>query len=186
MTCSALRHALVNQAMTLGDAKTASATTCWHPNGDPRPRDSAGVLALRLQDTADTRTERPAPHHRQPILIRSVSAQHRPFPSTTPNRLSVLSEHRKPTKLIGIPNRSASNLARHRALPNARSRWNQLTPRVRCPSLRNPHGGPSVRSAQAGPRNDSTIASMMYAHRTQMTGWSNVVRAAISGVLPTF
>jgi hypothetical protein len=26
----------------------------------------------------------------------------------------------------------------------------------------------------------------MYAHRTQMTGWANVVRAAISEVLPTF
>ncbi len=36
------------------------------------------------------------------------------------------------------------------------------------------------------PRNDSIIAPIGFAHRTQMTGWSNVVRAAISAVLPTF
>ena len=33
------------------------------------------------------------------------------------------------------------------------------------------------------PRNDSTIAPIVCAHRTQMTGWSNGARAAISGVL---
>jgi hypothetical protein len=36
------------------------------------------------------------------------------------------------------------------------------------------------------PRNDSIVASVGFAHRTQMTGWSNVVRAVISKVLPTF
>jgi hypothetical protein len=35
-------------------------------------------------------------------------------------------------------------------------------------------------------RNDSITASIAGAHRTQMTGWGNVARAAISGVLPTF
>jgi hypothetical protein len=35
-------------------------------------------------------------------------------------------------------------------------------------------------------RNDSIIASIGLAHRAQMTGWSNVVRAVISAVFPTF
>ncbi len=36
------------------------------------------------------------------------------------------------------------------------------------------------------PRNDSIIASIACAHRTQMTDWGNVVRGVISAVLPTF
>ncbi len=56
---------------------------------------------------------------------------------------------------------------------------------VRCPSLRNPHGGP-VRPARAGPGNDCIAASIASADRTHMTGWGNVARAAISAVLPTF
>jgi hypothetical protein len=58
------------------------------------------------------------------------------------------------------------------------------SPRVRCPSLRNPHSG-SVRSAHARPGNDSIIAPIGFAQRTQMTDWSNVVRPAMSKVLPT-
>ncbi len=34
------------------------------------------------------------------------------------------------------------------------------------------------------PRDDSIIAPVGFAHRTQMTDWSNITRAAISGVLP--
>ena len=60
----------------------------------------------------------------------------------------------------------------------------QLTPRVRCRSLRNPYGG-SVRSADAG-RSDSIIAPIGFAHRTHMTGWSNVVSADVPEVFPTF
>ena len=35
-------------------------------------------------------------------------------------------------------------------------------------------------------RNDSIIARVAGAHRAQMTGWGNVVRAVSSKVLPTF
>ena len=35
-------------------------------------------------------------------------------------------------------------------------------------------------------RNDSITASVAGAHRTQMTGWGNVVSAVIVEVLPTF
>ncbi len=35
-------------------------------------------------------------------------------------------------------------------------------------------------------RNDAIIAPVAWVHRTHMTGWSNVARAVISKVLPTF
>ncbi len=41
-------------------------------------------------------------------------------------------------------------------------------------------------TVRCGLRNDSTIASIMYAHGTQMTGWSNVVRGARCEVFPAF
>src|SRR5258706_684913 len=43
----------------------------------------------------------------------------------------------RPESAFGVQSRRTLGAA------NAHSRWSQVTPRVRCPSLRNPHGGPA-------------------------------------------
>ena len=107
------------------------------------------------------------------------------------------------SQMLALPGETSDGLqpapsSRDHASPGANSTSHSLAEVGECsltlepvqtagpmPSFRNPAADRSSLHRPA-PRQLPIITSIGFAHRTQMTGWGNVVREAVSDVLPTF